>query len=90
MNLFQVLDISGKLAPSNCKIHLATYNGIDDPIDVYFAGEFQEWHSVQNNPNFERGFIIALIKLKQPNCQTGHRIMAICIVQRSGHLLNNR
>ena len=56
------------LQPCETKIHLATSNGYDDPLDVFLAGKFPEWQSYQNQKNFERRHILALIKLKQRDC----------------------
>lgn len=43
------------------KVHLACYNGIDRPIDVFFAGEFDEWQASQNKRNFECKQVLSLI-----------------------------
>lgn len=45
------------------KIHLATSNETDNPLDVYLAGEFNEWQSWQSKRNFERKFVISFIAL---------------------------
>ena len=50
-----------EIAPEETKIHLATWNGTDDPLDVYFKGEFDEWQSWQTRRNFERRFVMTLI-----------------------------
>lgn len=47
----------------DCKIHLAVWNGVQDPINVYLAGEFEEWQSWQSRKNFERDYVISLIQL---------------------------
>lgn len=66
MKLFQVLQmVDPSLAPARCKLHLAVHNGIEDPLDVYFAEKFDEWQAWQNKKNFERDFVIALISLPQ-------------------------
>ena len=44
MNLFQILQVLDvALLPEDCKIHLACWNGVDDPLHVYFQGEFDDW-----------------------------------------------
>lgn len=48
-----------------CKIHLACYNGIEDPLDVYFSGTFKAWQESQNHKNFERSTILGLIQLSR-------------------------
>ena len=46
MRVFDLMRFLDKeLIPQRCKMHLATYNGEDDPLDVYLAGEFDEWYS---------------------------------------------
>ncbi len=58
----QVLD--QELLPERCKIHLATTNDDgENPLDVYLAGEFDDWQSWQTRKNFKRDFVISLIKL---------------------------
>lgn len=57
----------GALLPENAKIHLATHNGEDDPVDVFLAGEFKEWQESQSRRNFELQYIVSLIKLPEPN-----------------------
>lgn len=66
MQLFQLLQtLDPDLAPKRCKIHLACWNGLDDPLDVYLAGKFDEWQACQNQENFGRDFVISLIALPQ-------------------------
>ena len=68
MELFQTLQIlAPQITPEKCKIHLAGWNGIDDPLDVYVAGEFEDWQTEQTQKNFEREYVIALIALPQSN-----------------------
>jgi hypothetical protein len=46
----RVLDLIGLLdpevTPEKSKLHLATWNGSDDPVDVYQAGKFDMTGSV--------------------------------------------
>lgn len=64
MLLFDILALhQPDLAPARTKLHLATSNGVDDPLDVFFAGEFEDWQSWQGQKNFERKQIVAMIKL---------------------------
>ena len=68
MELFQTLMmLAPEITPEKCKIHLAGWNGTDDPLDVYVAGEFEDWQSWQTKKNFEREYVISLIALPQAN-----------------------
>lgn len=48
-----------------CKLHLATWNGHDSPLDVFLAGEFETWQSQQTRRNFQRKYVVALIDLPE-------------------------
>lgn len=64
MQFFDFLTLmEPQLTLSAAKIHLATDNGSEDPLDVYFAGQFEEWQSWQTKRNFEREYVIALIAM---------------------------
>lgn len=52
----------GLYAPET-KVHLATWDGEENPIDVYLAGGFDEWQRWQTRKNFERKFVVLLIGL---------------------------
>jgi hypothetical protein len=66
MDLFQIIGIiDADVVPDKCKIHLAGWNGEDDPLDVYLAGDFDEWQSWQRKRNFERSFVVSLISLSR-------------------------
>lgn len=49
------------------KIHLATHNGTENPLDVYLSGNFEAWQRNQTRRNFGRKFVISLISLPLPN-----------------------
>jgi hypothetical protein len=51
------------VTPDRAKIHLATWNGKEDPLDEYRAGRFDEWQRRQTKRNFERPYVISLISL---------------------------
>jgi hypothetical protein len=53
------------VTPETSKVHLACWNGHQDPLDVYYRGEFDEWQSWQNQANFERPYVVALISLAE-------------------------
>lgn len=68
MFIFDLLKlIAPDVTPSKTKVHLATSNGVDNPLDVYLAGGFAEWQRWQTRRNFERPFVLALIALPTPN-----------------------
>jgi len=67
MNLFDILNIElPSLKPEECKIHLAVWNGRDEPLDVFLRGEFPEWQNWQRHKNFERPYVVSLIKMGGP------------------------
>ena len=47
----------------NTKVHLAQHNGLEHPMDVYLAGDFDEWQSWQSRRNFECEYVIGLVEL---------------------------
>ncbi|MBP9059026.1 MAG: GIY-YIG nuclease family protein [Rhodoferax sp.] len=51
------------MRPELAKVHLASWNGEDNPLDVYLAGDFVEWQNWQSRKNFPRPFVISLIAL---------------------------
>lgn len=64
MRFFDFLSVLVEgLDPARTKIHLATSNGVEEPLDVYLAGDFPEWQSWQTRRNFEREYVVALINL---------------------------
>lgn len=68
MQVFDLIKLLYKeFEPSKTKIHLATWNGKESPLDVYLAGEFDEWQKRQTRRNFERDFVISLVGLPTPN-----------------------
>jgi hypothetical protein len=66
MRLFDFLHAATPdLGPTHCKIHLASWNGVEKPLDVYLAGDFDDWQRWQSKRNFERPFVVSLIQLPQ-------------------------
>lgn len=66
MYVFDLLQIlNSDIQPKKAKIHLAGWNGEENPIDVYLAGQFEDWQSWQSRKNFERQFVISLISMPQ-------------------------
>ena len=68
MNLFQFLNASGlAVRADECKVHLAVYNGHDNPLDLFLAGEFDSWQEGQTKRNFQRPHVVSLIALPGRN-----------------------
>jgi hypothetical protein len=68
MRVFDLLRlVEPGLAPEETKVHLATWNGVDNPLDVYLSGNFPEWQRWQNRKNFEKRFVLSLIALSATN-----------------------
>ena len=68
MKLFDILNLKmPSLKPKECKIHLASWNKRDDPLDIFLARQFPAWQSWQGRKNFERAYIVSLIKMHFPN-----------------------
>lgn len=64
MRIFDLLSLlDPEVTPHRAKIHLATWNGQDNPLHVYLAGGFDEWQRWQTRRNFERAFVVSLISL---------------------------
>ncbi|WP_447759502.1 GIY-YIG nuclease family protein [Pseudomonas moraviensis] len=62
--LIQLLSsILPSLTIQNTKVHLAQHNGFEHPMDVYLAGDFDDWQSWQSRRNFECEYVIGLIEL---------------------------
>jgi hypothetical protein len=53
------------VTPDNTKVHLAAWNGSEDPLQVYFQGEFDDWQSWQTQRNFDRPYVLSLIKMPE-------------------------
>ena len=68
MKLFDLLQtLDSAIEPACCKVHLACRNGVENPLDIYFAGNFDEWQAWQSKQNFQRPLVISLIALPQPS-----------------------
>src|SRR5436190_836602 len=68
MQLFRFLALLvPELLPSSAKLHLATWNGKEDPLEIYLAGGFDEWQRWQNRRNFRRRHVVSLIALPEAN-----------------------
>lgn len=66
MRVFDMIKLMvPELEPHNAKIHLASWNGLHDPLDVFLARKFADWQAYQNQRNFERPYVLSLIKMKE-------------------------
>lgn len=64
MNLFDLLQLlDNEVVPQRSKLHLSVWDGVDNPLDVYLAGQFDEWQPWQRKQNFSRKFVISLIAI---------------------------
>lgn len=65
----RVFDLISVLLPNfrhdRAKVHLASWNGIEHPIDEYIAGRFDEWQRWQRRRNFERPLLVSLIAMNE-------------------------
>jgi hypothetical protein len=66
MRLFDLLrTLDPNLAPAQCKVHLASHSSVDDPLDAFFEGKFEDWQALQTKKNFERAHIVSLIQMPE-------------------------
>ncbi|QEE24801.1 GIY-YIG nuclease family protein [Rhodanobacter glycinis] len=69
MLLFDVIKLwVPQCTPRNTKVHLARWNGREEPHDQYLAGTFEEWQRWQSMDYFNREHVLSLIQL--PNTVT--------------------
>ncbi|MGD8589425.1 MAG: hypothetical protein PVG22_11415 [Chromatiales bacterium] len=63
--VMQAIDIiqavGGDINPARTKIHLASWDGEKDPLDIYLAEECEEWQKWQTKQNFERDYVLSFI-----------------------------
>ena len=66
MRVFDILQlVVAGLEPDKTKLHLASEGGSPFKLDVFASGGFPEWQRYQTQRNFERPFVVALIKLAE-------------------------
>lgn len=64
IGLVDFLAASGvALDKGSAKVHLACFNGREHPIDVYFAGYFNDWQAHQAQRNFPCRHVLSLIDI---------------------------
>lgn len=67
MILFDLLQLwNPSFRAESTKVHLARYNGIEKPLDVFIQGNFDEWQCWQGRRNFQRNFVVSLIQAGSP------------------------
>ncbi|MBC8031897.1 MAG: GIY-YIG nuclease family protein [Pyrinomonadaceae bacterium] len=57
--------LDSEVVPDKTKVHLASWNGREDPLKEYLSGTFSEWQCWQTRRNFERRFVLSLIALPE-------------------------
>lgn len=62
-----ILQFIPEFKPEEAKIHLACNSGYSEPLDVYIAGNFDEWQRKQSKRNFGRNAVISLITIPSTN-----------------------
>jgi hypothetical protein len=63
MHLFDLIKLwVPECNPSNTKIHLARWNGMQDPHDEFMAGTFENWQRWQSKDHFNRPFALSLVQ----------------------------
>lgn len=68
MNAFHLLQmLLPDLTADNSKLHFAISNGKDNPLEVYYQGDFHEWQRQQLRRNFDRKYVVAFIAMPTPN-----------------------
>lgn len=67
MRLFDLIKIwEPDCTPRMSKMHMARSNGIDDPIDVFIRGDFENWQRWQKDHYFNRPYVVSLVQARQP------------------------
>ncbi|KHT51433.1 hypothetical protein RJ43_12175 [Alteromonas macleodii] len=49
-----------ELDPVDVKGHLAEWNGIENPLETFFDGRFEQWQQAQTKRNFGFKYIVSL------------------------------
>lgn len=66
MGLVDFLKAAGiEVNTNSLKIHLACWNGREDPIDEFFKGTFKAWQEWQAHRNFQCDQVLSLVDLGQ-------------------------
>lgn len=54
-----------RITPPVSKVHLVEGGGQENPLHLYLTGKFEEWQRWQERRNFERSYVISLIRLPE-------------------------
>ncbi|MBK9755803.1 MAG: GIY-YIG nuclease family protein [Nannocystis sp.] len=66
MKLFDLIALYNRsVTPAASTVHLATWNGHEQPVAVYRSGRFEEWQRWQAQKVFERPYIVGLAKMPE-------------------------
>jgi hypothetical protein len=49
------------------KLHFAQWNGRENPLDVFYDGQFDLWQQAQTRRNFPRDLVLGLIQMPRPD-----------------------
>lgn len=64
MQLYDLLRLAEPgFDPRQVKVHLARPVEGDQPLDLYFRGEFDDWQTCQTRHNFNRPFVVSLTQV---------------------------
>lgn len=86
MPLFRLLSLyDTQVVPGRTKVHLASWNGHEHPLDVFAAGRFEEWQSWQSKRNFERPVVLSLISYPGTNRWLLAGVFDVLGSESSGH-----
>lgn len=67
MRMFDLISLwEPACTPENSKIHLARWNGIENPIDVFIRGDFEPWQQWQAGHHFNRPYVVSLVQAREP------------------------
>lgn len=63
MRLFDLIKLwEPDCTPENTKVHLARWNGKEDPLDKFIEGRFEDWQRWQSQHHFNRDYVLSLIQ----------------------------
>lgn len=66
MHAFSFLALMNpRITPAVSKIHLAEGGGSENPLHLYLTDKFEEWQRWQERRNFERSYVVSLIRLPE-------------------------
>lgn len=67
VRLFDLISLwEPECTPDKAKMHLDRNNGIEDPIDVFISGDFEEWQRWQSRHYFTRPYVVSMVQAGEP------------------------